>query len=393
MTAQPRSWLQDLGIAIEVFFPALALLVVALRVYSRLNTKTFGWDDACIVIAMALSIALAVGSIICMKLLYVGIHVWDIPLDADFETGMLWSYITGAVYNPILAIVKQSVLIFILRFGGIKRVVRIVVWVTAIFNAALMIAVFFAVLFQCNPIEGYWKPYLGARCINSTVFAVSTAIFTILTDLVAIALPFYIVLGLNLSRKKKIGLMAVFMLGIIVTVTGIVRLYFLYKSLWANTDPDFSFSLGFVVASIECNLAIITASAPALWPLVRHWAPEFSSTRDHYPRNNNISSSSSGQQGWKRIVPAVVYGTKSVGGSSYGLKDMNIRGDRVQGRTEIKSNGFTPRDSDEEMLTGIGIVRTVAVTRDDESRRGPSHKHLHEPGRVAHRPRLTSSVS
>lgn len=39
----PHSWLQNLGIAIEVVCPSLALIVTLLRIYIRVNTKAFGW--------------------------------------------------------------------------------------------------------------------------------------------------------------------------------------------------------------------------------------------------------------------------------------------------------------------------------------------------------------
>jgi hypothetical protein len=46
MTIQPTSWLQNLGIAIEVICPALSLIVVGLRVYIRLKTANFGWGKS-----------------------------------------------------------------------------------------------------------------------------------------------------------------------------------------------------------------------------------------------------------------------------------------------------------------------------------------------------------
>lgn len=150
-----------------------------------------------------------------MKLLYVGIHKWDVPKhNPNVTEGMIWIYTVGAVYNPILAIVKQSVLIFLLRLASIKRGVRIVVWVTAVFNAALMIATLLVVILQCDPVALNWDPTLEGSCIDKVRFAVSTACLTIVTDIIALALPFYIFLGLKIDRKKKIGLLLVFLLGI-----------------------------------------------------------------------------------------------------------------------------------------------------------------------------------
>jgi len=53
MSPNPTSWLQNLGIAIEVICPALALLVVLLRIYIRVKTKNFGWGALAIQIIIS----------------------------------------------------------------------------------------------------------------------------------------------------------------------------------------------------------------------------------------------------------------------------------------------------------------------------------------------------
>lgn len=37
--------------------------------------------------------------------------------------------------------------------------------------------------------------------------------------------------------------------------------------------PDPTYNIGFVTSAIETNLALITASAPAMMPLLRSWFP------------------------------------------------------------------------------------------------------------------------
>ena len=59
-----------------------------------------------------------------------------------------------------------------------------------------------------------------------------------------------------------------------VTITSIARLVLLVDFLYLYpTAPDQNFSVGFLSSAIEVNLAIITASAPALRPLFRNWFP------------------------------------------------------------------------------------------------------------------------
>ncbi|KAI1099485.1 hypothetical protein F4804DRAFT_321799 [Jackrogersella minutella] len=356
----PTSWLQNLGIAIEVVCPALALTVVILRTYIRLDTKSFGWDDGLILSAMALSIALAAGSIKVMKELYIGIHYYDVPMPFDPTEGLIWIYVVGAVYQPILTLVKQSVLVFLLRFSGIKAGVRYVVWATIVFNTVLMVAIFITVIVQCIPIEINWHPLVPGYCIQQFTFGVAAASLTIMTDIVAVALPFYIFLGLKINKNRKIALIGVFMLGVLVTVVSIVRLYFLAQN-FHDTSPDKNFSLGFCVSSIECNLAILTASAPALWPLIRRCMPRFKSTRGRsYYGHHKYGGASHAQQGYIRTTDGA--------DSGIGLKDMSGR--RVH--TEVRS----ARDSDEEILTGTGIMRTTKFTvstEDSQSRATPIH--------------------
>ncbi|OTA53344.1 hypothetical protein K449DRAFT_305979, partial [Hypoxylon sp. EC38] len=315
----PTSWLQNLGIAIEVVCPALALLVVVLRTYIRLDTKMFGWDDGLIVAAMVLSIAMAVGSIKVMKALFIGIHYYDVPQPFDPTEGLIWIYIVGAVYQPILTLVKQSVLVFLLRFSGVKAGVRYVVWGTIIFNTALMVAIFLTVILQCIPIEMNWNLTVPGHCIEQFKFGVVAACMTIMTDIVSVALPFYIFLGLQINKNRKIALIGVFMLGILVTVVSIIRLWTLSEN-FNDQSPDKNFSVGFTVSSIECNLAIITASFPSLWPLIRRALPK--NLKSSYYGHQKYGGVSHGQQGYIRTTDGPE--------SGIGLKDMNGRRIRTE---------------------------------------------------------------
>lgn len=59
-----------------------------------------------------------------------------------------------------------------------------------------------------------------------------------------------------------------------VTAISVLRLYFVIRTWYvppATDDPHYS--LGYTTTTIEVNLAIVTATIPALWPLARHWFP------------------------------------------------------------------------------------------------------------------------
>ncbi len=54
----------------------------------------------------------------------------------------------------------------------------------------------------------------------------------------------------------------------------IVRLFFLWKQYYGgDISSDKNFTITFTAEVVETNLAIVTASAPAMWPLARKWFP------------------------------------------------------------------------------------------------------------------------
>lgn len=120
----------------------------------------------------------------------------------------------GIMYNPIVGLVKLSVLVFILRFSGVKDTVRYIVWATSAFTSVQMVAVLLVMVFDCIPFAKNWNITLEGRCVNAAAFNMASSCFQIVTDTVAIALPFYIVLTLNVPRKRRIALAFVFSLGI-----------------------------------------------------------------------------------------------------------------------------------------------------------------------------------
>lgn len=52
LTTYPTTSLQQLGLFIVIFFPVLSSLIVSLRIYGRVTTKNFGWDDTFIIAAV-----------------------------------------------------------------------------------------------------------------------------------------------------------------------------------------------------------------------------------------------------------------------------------------------------------------------------------------------------
>lgn len=78
------------------------------------------------------------------------------------------------------------------------------------------IALFFAVIFACNPIAKAWDvtiPATEGTCIDILSMFKATASLGIVTDLIMLGLPFPLIFQLNMKTPQKIGIIFVFIIG------------------------------------------------------------------------------------------------------------------------------------------------------------------------------------
>lgn len=125
-----------------------------------------------------------------------------------------YTYWVPVLYNPILAIVKNSMLIFLLRITGSRDTIKYSIIVLIVINTTSMIAIFLTLIFQCTPITYNWDNTVnGGHCIKEGVFYISSACVTIITDFLVLAIPLWIVMGLRMAKRLKIAVIAIFFLG------------------------------------------------------------------------------------------------------------------------------------------------------------------------------------
>jgi hypothetical protein len=118
------------------------------------------------------------------------------------------------LYNPILALVRASVLVFLYRLFGQNNKFRRIIVGLSIVNILQMVAVFIAVLLQCIPISLNWDLSIrNGRCVDRRVLFTFSSAFNIVTDLLVLGLPMWIFSELKITRRAKFGLLFVFLLG------------------------------------------------------------------------------------------------------------------------------------------------------------------------------------
>ena len=170
------------------------------------------------------------------------------------------------------ALTKLSVLLFYKRvFRG--DTFNAAVWTMISVIGVWTIAFFFANLLQCYPIWVNWEDS-GAQassCINTNTMYLAQSWTDVLTDVMILSLPIPCIWALQMPAKHKVGVSAIFLLGILTVLSGIVKLVVFYQIIGEAAGGDFDITWfetpSLLWTFIESALGIVGACLPLLRPL------------------------------------------------------------------------------------------------------------------------------
>jgi len=120
------------------------------------------------------------------------------------------------IYDSALFLTKLSALLFFSRiFPAYANAAwfNIIIYVTHGLNVAWFLGIIFGTLFMCNPIAKNWNPMLDGTCGETTALWYGSAIPSVIIDLIILLLPLPKIWGLQTSRARKGGIIAIFLLG------------------------------------------------------------------------------------------------------------------------------------------------------------------------------------
>jgi hypothetical protein len=149
-----------------------------------------------------------------IKTNYIGIDRDEIP-PFDPRLALIWTLVVHILYYPTMALVKSSVLIFLLRLGGHTRQLRFVIHCLNGINLAAMVAVVGVSIGQCTPVSFFWDFTIpGGSCINGPVFYLIQTGLNLLTDTFTLGLPIWVFkYSTQMGRRMKLATLYVFFLG------------------------------------------------------------------------------------------------------------------------------------------------------------------------------------
>lgn len=148
------------------------------------------------------------------------------------------AWIGELLFLPGTGCIKISVLLFYRRLvqGTYRPLWRWATWAaiacTVIYNTVF----FFTLVFNCTPVDAYWKssdPVWSAThdwsCYDSKASNYLVGSFAVVSDVYALFLPWAMTWNLEMPRKQKFGLNAVFSVSIVSIVAAGLRTKTLVK--------------------------------------------------------------------------------------------------------------------------------------------------------------------
>ncbi|KAK6540503.1 hypothetical protein TWF694_009293 [Orbilia ellipsospora] len=267
-------------LAVVTGTPLISLAFTSLRLYAK---RKMGWglDDLTISMATALSILLIYPSWRNIKLLHLGIHIWDVnqrdvvPISQGYiET--VWFNVVNAL---ILPLVKASILLLLLKVGGMIDNVRKFLYGVFFFNAASGIFIAVYMLFQCPLRSGNnWLPrtFGNLHCAGRLIvgrLCIAQVCINMFTDLLIFPIPVYFTWRLQkTSLRNKVIVLLLFSLSLAVTGIGAAKIFYTYRDrLYIISTDDWTWDNAYIYSHWENFVAIVAACVPSLRVLILRW--------------------------------------------------------------------------------------------------------------------------
>lgn len=117
-----------------------------------------------------------------------------------------------------------------------------------------------------RPIKAYWvlPPIKGSRCVDEGTSNLPISIVNTVCDLIVTVTPIPIVMKLQMPIRQRIGVVILLSLGLVVTIAGVMRNVYIYKSLIGTYDETWYAYPLWISTLVELDLAVVCTLN--LWP-------------------------------------------------------------------------------------------------------------------------------
>ncbi|KAI1503051.1 hypothetical protein F5X99DRAFT_376615 [Biscogniauxia marginata] len=320
------------GLIVEgVFLTLLTGVWTAMRLYCRrLKNVPIALEDWLHIAALAFFYGQVATCIVSVVAGGAGHHIdelqaWHV---VRFSKAI---FVVQVLYALSVGFVKISITVLLMRIFAFRKL-RIAGFFLIAFSTLWMILTILVGLLLCRPIERNWNSDAGGTCGNQFVGFGVVAAVDIFNELCLIILPIPSLWKLQIGKRYKVALAAVFSSGIVTLVIAALRIPILLETNFFDLTFD---TRSQEVALAEPAVAIIISCSPLLRPLLDKILRPFLGT-------NHEGTSEAKSDMARRVI-----GGSSVSGAN------------------IKSRGYARFDDSDELLE-LGYVNSPKRNQETE---------------------------
>jgi len=166
-------------------------------------------------------------------------------------------------YQLGISFFKIALLISYMRLvqGTSQRIYRNVIRGTIAFVFLGHLGCTLSLIFACNPVNKSWDPRIAGTCLAPGPSFTGYAAVTIVSDIVVAVLPVPLLLKLNISNNKKMGLIVIFLLGLLTTICSILR----YMQIDRIQFGDGNSTMLVLFGTVEFNVGVCSLMPSSVW--------------------------------------------------------------------------------------------------------------------------------
>ncbi|OJJ00155.1 hypothetical protein ASPVEDRAFT_149127 [Aspergillus versicolor CBS 583.65] len=271
-----------------------ATVAVTLRFVSRhLARSGYWWDDWVIVASLIVNWGMAATRWAQVLLFGFGRHNEDNAVESI--VGYQKSFMAiQIVYFTNAVLTKSSLLLFYQRIFGIVKSFRYTLWISWFLITGYFVACVIASIAGCNPPSYIWDrfrdPNTPGGCFDEVAFFRWNGLANLLLDVLMLVLPLPMVWRMRTSRRQKVLLTGIFLMGSFVCVVSLLRIISFDVS--DRRDPTYTQVPSSTWSSVEQGIGIVCACLPTLRPLRRLCACGGRFRRDSWKRSASSTSAS-----------------------------------------------------------------------------------------------------
>ncbi|KAL8650373.1 MAG: hypothetical protein Q9210_003863 [Variospora velana] len=246
---------------------ALTICFLLIRLYAKLHIqRSRTWDD-CLISYTAVVITVVSGPGGAQ-------HIWDTTIGDSSDQGFIKDLVVVALYGPVVFLVKLALFLLFLHLFGHLRWLRWLVWLGILVTGCFYISVPIVVFTLCSPSKG--NSWLGmsfkSKCRDGMQdYGVAQGVMNLVSDFYLLIVPIPAVLALHLPKKKKFGVIAIFMTGFLACIVTTVSLGL--RMIYNKTaDITWNVITLYIMTIVEMDVGLMIACMPSIATVFRHHA-------------------------------------------------------------------------------------------------------------------------